>query len=170
MSATFFIGDCHFGHKKVTQFRPWPTVEEHDAELMRRWQSVVRQQDTVYVVGDCAFGTAALDKFGWLAGTKKLVMGNHDTTATATYLKYFSRVIGCAEINNWLVTHIPVHESQFARWPLNIHGHTHANKINDPRYFCVSAEQIDYTPITVEQIIARAPHPGSDERATGETK
>lgn len=155
MSAVYLIGDLHLGHKKATLFRPWPTVEEHDAQIIARWNATVRKTDCVYVVGDAAFGADALKLIPLLNGTKKLIAGNHDTSSTFAYLEHFTRVMGCAEINGWLVTHIPVHESQFERWPLNVHGHTHGKSIADRRYFCVSAEQIDYTPITVEQIAAR---------------
>lgn len=158
MSATFFIGDLHLGHKKAVTFRPWPTVEEHDEALIAAWNRTVRKTDTVYVCGDVAFGAAAITKVGRLNGTKKLVAGNHDTASTRAYLEHFTRVVGCAEVNGWLVTHIPVHESQFARWPLNIHGHTHARALDDQRYFCVSAEQVGYAPITVEQIAAARPN------------
>lgn len=152
MSNTFFIGDLHLGHKRVVQFRPWTTVEEHDAAIIENWNSTVRKHDTVYVCGDVAFGSDAIQKLSLLNGTKKLIAGNHDTYSTATYLKYFTKVMGCAEVNGWLVTHIPVHESQFARWRLNIHGHTHSRAIDDPRYVCVSAEQTGYRPISVDEV------------------
>lgn len=33
-----------------------------------------------------------------------------------------------------------------------IHGHVHSNNIDDLRYFNVSMENIDYTPISLEEI------------------
>ena len=38
-----FTGDLHFGHENVLKFdgRPFDTVEEMDAELVRRWNNKV---------------------------------------------------------------------------------------------------------------------------------
>lgn len=50
----FFTGDLHFGHENVLKFdnRPFTTVEEMDAELIRRWNNKVSNEDLVYVLGD----------------------------------------------------------------------------------------------------------------------
>ena len=66
MSETYFIADLHLGHKNIIRFdstrehRPFATIEEHDAELIRRWNAVVRPVDKVWVLGDVAFGKASL--------------------------------------------------------------------------------------------------------------
>ena len=54
MRKTFFTSDLHFGHENVIKFdnRPFKTVEEMDAELIRRWNSKVGKDDLVYVLGD----------------------------------------------------------------------------------------------------------------------
>lgn len=50
----FFTGDLHLGHENVIKFdnRPFETVEEMDAELIRRWNNKVDKGDLVYVLGD----------------------------------------------------------------------------------------------------------------------
>lgn len=52
--GVFFTGDLHFGHANVIAFdnRPFKTVEEMDAELIRRWNSKVGKGDLTYVLGD----------------------------------------------------------------------------------------------------------------------
>lgn len=156
---TFFIGDTHFGHKGIITFdstrpyRPFDTIEQHDEELIKRWNSVVRPQDLVWHLGDFCFGSKNISIAGRLNGRKKLVMGNHDTYPTAEYLKYFEKVYGAAGIaDDLLLTHIPVHVSQSTRWKRNIHGHMHTVAIWDPFYFNVSAEQINLTPISIEEL------------------
>lgn len=58
MSETFFIADTHFGHKGILNFsatkpfRLFDTIEEHDAELVRRWNAVVGKKGR----GLCAGG------------------------------------------------------------------------------------------------------------------
>lgn len=175
MTNTFFIADLHFGHKKVIEFekehRPFSTIEEHDEELVRRWNEKVSRKDSVWVLGDFCFGKANLGIAGRLNGTKRLVMGNHDLYPAADYLKYFTRVSGVVEFKGMILSHIPVHESQFPRYTHNIHGHLHSKNIMredwrysemcsynnkvwkpDPRYINVSAEQVNLTPVSYEEL------------------
>lgn len=156
--STFVIGDLHFGHRKVAMaVRGFPTVEQHNHELIARWNSRVRSVDTVYVLGDVVFGASYLPLLDKLNGLKKLVMGNHDNEfASARWLDYFARIMGCAEVNGWLLSHMPVHPNQLGRWPLNVHGHMHTNTVGEPGYFCASAERIGLAPITLEEIAAQS--------------
>lgn len=166
MSAkTFFIGDLHLGHTNILRFepyyRPFATIEEHDEEIIKRWNSVVRHSDIVYCMGDMVFGKENMHKLARLNGNKKLIMGNHDCYATADYLKYFHKIYGCLKYNACVVlSHIPVHPCQLnERYKYNIHGHMHSNYVKigrtdspDTRYINVSVEHIDLTPISWEQL------------------
>lgn len=158
---TFFIGDTHFGHKNIIKFdgtksyRPFATIEEHDAEIIKRWNSVVRPKDVVFHLGDFCFGKKNIEIAAQLNGNKKLIMGNHDMYKSTDYLKYFTRIAGALEWHHCLLTHIPVHPIQFNRYELNIHGHLHHNKLGDKRYINVSCEQINLIPITFDEIKAR---------------
>lgn len=159
MSEVFFIGDTHFGHKGILTFsgtkehRQFTSIEEHDAELVRRWNGVVGKNDTVYHLGDFCFGKRNLEIAKELKGYKKLVLGNHDMYATSDYLEYFNKCYGAVEYKGALLTHIPVHKSQSSRYYMNIHGHLHHTKIDDPWYFNCSAEQINLTPIPYDEIL-----------------
>lgn len=159
MSETFFIADTHFGHKGILTFsgtkeyRQFPTIEEHDAELVRRWNNVVGKNDMVWVLGDFCFGKRNLPIAKELNGYKKLVAGNHDMYATADYLEYFNKIYGACEYKGAILTHIPVHPGQFSRYFMNIHGHLHNNKLDDYRYKNVSCEQINLTPIPYDEIL-----------------
>ena len=55
------------------------------------------------------------------------------------------------------MSHVPVHPSQLDRWKLNVHGHLHAETvmlgdIPDSRYYNVSMEAIDFTPVHLSVI------------------
>lgn len=163
---TWFIGDTHFNHAKIITFgntkpfRPFKTIEEHDAELVRRWNNVVRPKDIVWHLGDFCFGKKALEIAAQLNGDKRLILGNHDQYSTIEYLKYFTKVYGAVDYKGMILTHIPVHESQLERWTHNVHGHLHANRIKndawyDPRYINVSAEQNNLTPISFDDLKAK---------------
>ena len=79
----FFTGDLHFGHENVLKFdnRPFATVEEMDAELIRRWNNKVTNEDIVYVLGDMIWKTYndnAQNLIKSLNGKIVLIKGNHD--------------------------------------------------------------------------------------------
>ena len=83
MSKVFFTGDLHFGHENVLAFdhRPFETVEEMDAELIRRWNHKVGKGDLVYVLGDFIWKTRNDDAPSLvksLNGQIILIKGNHD--------------------------------------------------------------------------------------------
>jgi len=80
---TFFTADPHFGHARIIELcgRPYVTTKEMNNDLAARWNSVVAEDDTVYVLGDVALGqpvTDSLKHIRRLNGTKYLVAGNHD--------------------------------------------------------------------------------------------
>lgn len=79
---TFFISDLHFGHKNVLSYdnRPWITTDEHDRELIRRWNNVVGIEDSIYILGDISWHspTKTVEIFKELNGIKYLIKGNHD--------------------------------------------------------------------------------------------
>jgi calcineurin-like phosphoesterase family protein len=165
VSEVFFIGDTHFGHRGIIEFsetkpfRPYATIEEHDEELIRRWNSVVGVKDTVWHLGDFCFGKRNLEIAARLNGNKKLVMGNHDMYATEDYLRHFTRLSGAVEYKGLILTHVPVQEGQLSRWYMNVHGHLHTKKVlkanseMDPRYVCVSCEQVNLTPVPFDWIL-----------------
>ena len=77
--ANFFVADTHFGHDTVRTYcnRPFDSVKEMNAEMILRWNSVVGERDTVYHLGDFAWGdpTPYLKR---LNGRVVLIKGNHD--------------------------------------------------------------------------------------------
>lgn len=155
----FIISDTHFGHKKICQFepvaRPFSTVQEHDDELVRRWNSVVRDCDTVWHLGDVLFGEDSFDTIARLNGVKKLVMGNHDRYPIERYAQHFRQICGSAKVRDCILTHIPIHPNQFYRFKANIHGHLHSNTLSDPRYINVSAEQLNLTPVLLDTVLLK---------------
>jgi calcineurin-like phosphoesterase family protein len=157
VNRVYVISDTHFGHKKIIEFekasRPFSTIEEHDRELVARWNAVVKPKDTVWHLGDVYFGKDGHAVLGSLNGLKKLVLGNHDHYPLEIYQRYFAKIFGAAEYGNCLLTHVPVHECQMYRYQANIHGHMHHNKIDDPRWVCVSAEHTGLAPVLMSSVV-----------------
>lgn len=135
----YVIADLHLDHAKVAEARGFATTQAHDDALVAAWNSVVRNRDVVYVLGD----VFRVDRVPELHGTKKLALGNHDQRPISVYAGLFSQVRSCFEFDGCLLTHIPVHPDQFRRFELNVHGHTHAHELDDRRYVCASAEQCE---------------------------
>ena len=83
MGKILFTGDLHFGHENVLAFdnRPFATVDEMDAELIRRWNNKVGKGDWVYVLGDLIWKSRNNDApalIKSLNGQIILIKGNHD--------------------------------------------------------------------------------------------
>lgn len=153
MPQIFVTADTHFGHNKIALARGFNSVEEHDQALIDRWNSIVRKKDSVWHLGDVAFSSSKLALLARLNGTKFLVAGNHDQYPTLKYLEHFNRVVGCKELNGFVASHIPVADTQFHRYKGNIHGHMHDRSMSDDRYYCVSVEQHDLAPVSLEQVL-----------------
>jgi len=181
MPAVFLVSDTHFGHAGVCRFlredgtklRPWDNPEEMDEEMVKRWNETVRPNDKVYHLGDVVINRKALKTLGRLNGEKVLIKGNHDIFKLSDYLPYFKDIRGYHVMNGMILSHVPVHPESIARFGTNIHGHLHANRVKmkvqfphketeiiDPRYFNVSVEQIDFTPILFEQAIIKIKEQG----------
>ena len=81
MTQRWFTSDTHLGHEFVAKLRGFSSSEEHDAALAEQWDSTVRPDDVVYVLGDIAMNPRKADAFNWFQerpGTKMLISGNHD--------------------------------------------------------------------------------------------
>ena len=160
--STFVTSDTHFGHGNILKFtntdgsrvRPlWEDVDEMNEEMVRRWNARVRPDDVVWHLGDVSFGKSNFHHASRLNGTKHLILGNHDHEKLSTYLSVFKTVQSCARLGNLLLTHYPVHESSLGFGIIgNVHGHTHARCLRDPRYFNASVEATNYTPVTIEDV------------------
>lgn len=58
----FFTADLHLGHANTIGHcdRPFSSFEEMDEHLIFAWNSHVRPNDSVYIIGDLIFRNAAL--------------------------------------------------------------------------------------------------------------
>lgn len=164
MSNAFYTSDPHYAHANICKFtrddgtklRHWDDVNEMDEALISNWNSVVTEQDKVYIIGDVTFSNKHLDAImPRLNGRKCLIRGNHDNLKLSQYAKYFYDVRGVDVIDRFWVTHIPIHPESIGKLKGNIHGHLHYRRVMlneteiDPRYMNVSVECWNYTPVEV---------------------
>ena len=163
MAEKWVISDLHLAHARILEFehdgkplRPFKSLEEMHAEIVKRWNAVVAPQDKVYVLGDVVFAKWGFEVLGELNGKKRLIMGNHDGHKPELYRQYFQKIDGARSLYGFWMTHVPMHPDTMDRARLNVHGHLHANVIDDPRYVNVSVEQIDYTPLSFDVLEKKA--------------
>ena len=167
MSTTWFSSDHHFWHKNVIKFTypsgkdrtQFEDIVEHNEHLITQHNSVVQPNDKVYLLGDIAWNSKAIECIKRMNGRKILVMGNHDKQKANSYLGCVDDLKGVVCISkgiNAVATHVPIHPCQLEhRFNCNIHGHMHGYCIDDPRYINVSMEQINFTPISLDDIITQ---------------
>lgn len=157
MSKVYIISDLHLGHKNLALHRGFNSAEEHDNYIITNWNKTVTKKDVVYIAGDICMEKDLYDIYlPMLNGIKKVVLGNHDMPQhVPSMLKHVNSVCGMYKYKGGIITHCPIHpmELQNNRFKFNIHGHIHEEKIQDSRYINISCEQINYTPILINDII-----------------
>ena len=172
MSNIFLASDHHLGHTNILTFRKsdgsflreFSSIEEHDEHIINMHNSVVANGDKTYFLGDIGFSAKILPLLSRMNGKKILIKGNHDNLKLSQYLPYFKDIRGSHQFDGLLLTHIPVHPGSLSRWNANVHGHLHSNVVEvsqgvpDTRYFNVSMECINYTPISLEQLKSEIKH------------
>lgn len=81
----YFTSDLHFGHNKPFLYEPrgYKNIEEHDQNIINNWNSLIKPEDEVYILGDLMLGNNnyGIECVRQLNGTLHLVYGNHDTDA-----------------------------------------------------------------------------------------
>ena len=90
-SRTWWTADMHLGHRRIIELahRPFGSLDEMNETIIQRWNAVVSDVDTVWVLGDVAMGPIdeSLAMCARLKGRKVLVCGNHDRAWSGYYGK-----------------------------------------------------------------------------------
>lgn len=158
-SKKWVISDLHLCSKTLVHLqsgqRFGTTSEEHDAWIKDQWNSVVKKQDLVYVLGDVSMTLEGLDQLKYFKGSKILVRGNHDVYHASKYLEYFQEVHGLIHYRNvfWM-SHCPLHPQEL-RGRFNLHGHVHGNSIPDARYINCCVETNGGVPQSLDDLFIK---------------
>lgn len=157
----WITSDQHFNHSNIIEYcnRPFDSTFDMDTYMISQWNKVVKPNDTVLHLGDFALG---MDKEGvtkllsQLNGRITLVRGNHDRFGKQKSIDCgFENVLDKYVIDNFVFTHRPLPaDSLLGIINTNIHGHIHNYDRGLPsdKYFNVSADVHDYTPISFKKI------------------
>ncbi len=132
-----------------------------DESLINNWNSVVKQNDIVYHLGDFCLGRLEnFDSyFSRLNGKIILIEGNHDRNASKNKEKFFEYHKGFIEINvgGWPLTlcHYAMKSWNNSYWgSFHLYGHSHGKLPDDIAIlsFDVGVDCHNYTPISIEQV------------------
>ena len=163
----YFTADMHFGHRAIIsmQNRPFGSVEEMDRVLLQNYNSVVRKEDTVYILGDICHHMSieeADSLIKKLNGKKYLIKGNHDKNYDPrlfTDIQDFLKI--SVDGNHFSLMHYPM-----LSWPkkgsggYQLHGHIHArmdyneaNRSEGQRRYDVGVDANNFFPVSSKQIV-----------------
>ena len=179
----FFTSDTHYDHANVIRYsnRPFPDIEEMNATLIANHNSIVKNGDTVYHLGDFCFSKTPMEFKRRLNGNMIHIKGNHDKAlekAKIPMLHYHE-----LRVEEFLVHGRPLKIVLFhypiAVWnkkhysSLHLHGHSHANyKYSFPqskehgRIIDVGVDAVatalgggalnleDYRPVSLDEVLA----------------
>ena len=169
MGKIWFTSDLHFGHDKDFCYAPrgFDNVQEHDETILKNFNSVVNDEDDVYILGDLMLGpnpVQSIANIARLKGHKHIIIGNHDTI---NKIKNYQEYCGIYHIDyatmikyrkySFYLSHYPTlcanYDDGKKIW--NLHGHTHSKeKFSDfSQCYNVALDAHNNFPIEIEDII-----------------
>lgn len=123
--GVLFCSDLHLGHKMAAEMRGFDDVNEHDESVVSMLEQQCSKRTILWVLGDVAMKPECLFELARIKGKKKLILGNHDVYDLDSYRSIFDEIHGFVRYKGMWISHCPIHESEFYRAKLNIHGHVH---------------------------------------------
>lgn len=171
MNEIWLISDTHFFHNKdfIWKIRGFNNINEMNEKIIENWNSLIKEDDIVYHLGDIYLGTDDLTSvynlLKSLKGRKYLAYGNHDTDNKIIFLKQNDLF---KEINmgyrfrvgkkTLILSHYPqLVANKDDKKPIwSIHGHTHSiDKFSDVFHtYNVNVDAHDCKPVNLEEIIS----------------
>ncbi len=156
----YYTADTHFAHSSILRMckRPFKTIHAMDRALIQRWNERVGPDDTVYHLGDFAFGPVAEGRkyFDLLNGRKHLIIGNHDKPSIKDWP--WESVSETKMLDDGgkriFLCHYPLAEwPSFYRGVHHFYGHVHGNR-SVPGAVDVGVDLWGYAPVTADEAIA----------------
>lgn len=165
----WYTADTHFGHENILKHsgRPFKSANHMDAVLLENLASKVGPEDTLWIVGDFAFGPKAKDRqwlaslFARLPGAEQhLVVGNHDGEATRELP--WTTVTDLTEVADGsgpkpVLCHYPMITWHRARkGALQLFGHVHGQWFGSRNAVNVGVDVWGYVPVMLREVEQRA--------------
>jgi calcineurin-like phosphoesterase family protein len=158
MSVVRLISDLHWGHRNMALHRGFSDEEDMNEHIVSQWNKTVGKRDVVWILGDLTMEKGGYSFLDRLNGQKKVILGNHDLPQHVPKMLPYVLSVGGMVAKKFgdtkcFLTHCPVHPSELDYLvQICIHGHVHFKTLVDKRYWNVSAEVLDYTPKTFDEL------------------
>ena len=169
----YYISDTHFGHENIIKLakRPFCSIDEMDETVIENWNSIVKNGDLVYHLGDFCWNNPKQYRER-LNGNIILIIGNHDKRLSSREKSaFFEQVYTYRKIkdgdHNLVLFHYPIWSwDGLYRGTHHLQGHIHEKKGPRPqedksnkedvkgKMINISVEQIGYTPRTIEELLS----------------
>jgi len=173
--SIYFTSDLHLGHDKPFLYEPrgFNSIKEHDESIANNWNSIVSNEDTVYILGDLILndndnGIRLIKK---LKGKKIIILGNHDTSKR---IELYQNELGMEGIKysdiikydkyHFYISHYPTlvgnngTSVQLKSRLINLCGHTHTkdpfNDWDKGLIYHVELDAHNNYPILIDDIIS----------------
>ena len=172
MSKIWLTSDWHFGHDREFIWKPrgFHSIQEMNAAILERHNSVVSDDDDVYVLGDLMLGDnqVGLRYIQQLKGHLHIILGNHDTkTRIALYEALPNVELVCDAFRldykkyHFYMSHFPtltgnLEAESLHKMTLNLFGHTHSAERfyeDRPYMYNVAVDAHDCYPVDLDEII-----------------
>lgn len=172
-NEVFFTSDLHFCHDKefIWKARGFNNVIEMNEAIVSNWNSLISNDDHVYVLGDLMLGGSSnpgLEYLKQLNGNIHIVIGNHDSEKRIELYKAIPNVVEivyAAKVKydgyNFYLTHMPcltgnLEKESLKQMTLNLSGHTHSKQkffYDLPYVYNVAVDAHDCKPVPITEII-----------------
>jgi calcineurin-like phosphoesterase family protein len=174
LMKTFITSDLHFHHRAISEFCPevrgrWDSRNEPDKmnqDMIAMWNERVSPEDTVYILGDVAFGPSqgGIHCVSQLNGKLILIEGNHDrkNLRDPVFRRLFAEVHKYLEIDHSghkiVMFHYPIFDhNQGWRGSIMCHGHRHGKPTGIPgRVFDVGFDATGEIVLLLDDLIEKA--------------
>jgi calcineurin-like phosphoesterase family protein len=156
----FLTSDQHFDHINIIKYcnRPFATVDEMNKIMLGNWNNTIKSSDTVFFLGDLAFGRGSRTTDYWLdqlKGKITFIKGSHDRSKKIPFLHDY--ILEYGEYK-FLLVHQLI-RTQYPRWKgWVIHGHTHDKEPffnKDNKTFNVSVDVTKWGPVNIDDIVKK---------------
>lgn len=173
----YYTSDLHLGNNNIIEYenRPYKSVEEMDATLIANWNSRVRPEDDVYVLGDFCFKGAkrAIEYLEQLNGRIHLIRGNHDHFYSQRSFElwkwnsdngndvYFEGQYkhGLDREHEVILCHYPIlYWENMEHGSIHLYGHVHSYRDCSkmaPNSYNVGVDVNNYMPVTLEELMRK---------------
>lgn len=160
---TFITSDLHLNHTNIIKYckRPFLNTEDMNKTLIDNWNNTISNKDTVYFLGDLAYGRDSKSTDYWLKqlnGKIIFIKGNHDKSDKIKFHETYTLEY---EGYKFFLSHEPEQvPKDWDGWA--ICGHHHNNKLEEYPFIDkknkrinISTELTKFRPVDMDDLIKK---------------